>query len=113
MNAALTPRRQRLCDLWAKTIVVSKGPCKQMWPSLLVRPTASNSTVADRVPVVAGGDLHLRFRGQSAELNPVRAGLVAHPEAWAWSSAAAHSGTAPPEVGVDMDLLQKHWTSVA
>lgn len=56
---------------------------------------------------------HLWAALRYAELNPVRAGLVAHLEAWAWSSAAAHSGTAPPEVGLDMDLWQKHWTSLA
>ena len=31
------------------------------------------------------------------ELNPVRAGMVAQPEMWPWSSAAAHCGAAQPE----------------
>ena len=37
-----------------------------------------------------------------AELNPVRAGLVQTPEAWPWSSAAAHCGLAPPDAILDM-----------
>jgi putative transposase len=33
---------------------------------------------------------HLLACARYVEINPVRAGLVAAPEAWPWSSAAAH-----------------------
>ena len=39
------------------------------------------------------------------ELNPVAARLVSAPEAWAWSSYAAHVGTAPTPAWLDSDGL--------
>jgi putative transposase len=53
---------------------------------------------------------HLWAALRYVELNPVRAGIVARPEAWAWSSAAGHSGTAPPDSCLEMDLWRRHWT---
>jgi len=44
-----------------------------------------------------------------AELNPVRAGLVQTPEAWPWSSAAAHCGLAPPDAIWDMTQWRERW----
>ena len=44
-----------------------------------------------------------------AELNPVRAGLVAEPEAWPWSSATAHCGTAQPDGVLDMEMWRERW----
>ena len=40
-------------------------------------------------------------------LNPVRAGMVAQAEAWPWSSAAAHCGTADPDACLDMSMWRK------
>jgi len=45
------------------------------------------------------------------ELNPVRAGLVTAPEAYAWSSAAVHCGAAEPDTSLDMDLWRQCWTT--
>ncbi|MGP8246344.1 MAG: transposase [Bryobacteraceae bacterium] len=42
------------------------------------------------------------------ELNPVRAGLAAEPEAYPWSSAAAHCGSA--DASLDMRLWRESWT---
>jgi putative transposase len=44
------------------------------------------------------------------ELNPVRAGLVAEPQAWKWSSAATHSGLAEPDMCLSMELWRQHWS---
>ena len=44
------------------------------------------------------------------ELNPVRAGMVADPLQWNWSSAAAHC-TAVSDGGLDMAQWQKRWTA--
>lgn len=44
-----------------------------------------------------------------AELNPVRAGLVARAEEWPWSSAAAHCGTAEPSPILSMDRWRPRW----
>ncbi|MEA3066029.1 MAG: REP-associated tyrosine transposase [Sphingomonadales bacterium] len=40
-------------------------------------------------------EAHLHVCLRYVELNPVRAGLAARPEAWPWSSARAHLGLAP------------------
>ncbi len=53
---------------------------------------------------------HLWEARRYAELNPVRAGMVAEPESWAWSSAATHVGAASPDPCLAMDLWEKHWT---
>ena len=44
-----------------------------------------------------------------AELNPVRAGLVQEPEAWPWSSAGAHCGTAAPDAILEMREWRERW----
>ena len=44
------------------------------------------------------------------ELNPVRALMVAEPEAYAWSSAAAHCGFAPVDGSLDTRLWRESWT---
>jgi putative transposase len=44
------------------------------------------------------------------ELNPVRAEMVAEPEADAWSSAAAHCGFVPVDEFLDTRLWQESWT---
>jgi len=54
---------------------------------------------------------HLWAALRYAELNPVRAGLVTHPEAWRWSSAAAHCSAAQPEVALDMELWRERWNA--
>ena len=57
-------------------------------------------------PLEAG---HLGTALRYAERNPVRAGLVAHPTEWAWSSAAAHCGMAAPDACLDMTTWRKAW----
>jgi len=48
-----------------------------------------------------------------AELNPVRAGMVAEAAAWPWSSAAAHCGTADPDACLDMSAWRKQWSEAS
>ena len=45
------------------------------------------------------------------ELNPVRARMVSTPEAYRWSSAGAHCGTAQPDLALDTDLWEQQWNS--
>jgi putative transposase len=53
---------------------------------------------------------HLWAALRYTELNPVRAGLVAQPDTYVWSSAAAHCGTAPPDAILEMNFWRKNWT---
>ena len=53
---------------------------------------------------------HLWEALRYAELNPVRAGMVAQPQEWKWSSAAAHCGQVEPDVGLDMETWRRYWT---
>ena len=54
---------------------------------------------------------HLWKALRYAELNPVRAGLVAKAERWEWSSAAAHCGLLQPDGYLAMELWQTHWSA--
>jgi len=56
-------------------------------------------------------DAHLWEALRYAELNPVRAGLVAAAEEWKWSSAAAHCGAAVPYARLEMELWGRRWTA--
>jgi len=56
---------------------------------------------------------HLWAALRYTELNPVRAGLVAQPERWRWSSAAAHCGTAEPDSCLEMGTWRSRWDSVS
>jgi putative transposase len=58
-------------------------------------------------------DAHLWAALRYAELNPVRAGLVHEPETWPWSSAAAHCGSAQPDVALEMETWCKRSTFAA
>lgn len=53
---------------------------------------------------------HLWQALRYAELNPVRARLVAAAEQWAWSSAAAHCGTTAPDGGLELGPWQSRWS---
>ncbi len=53
---------------------------------------------------------HLWQALRYAERNPVRAGMVEAPEAWPWSSAAAHCGQAEPDVCLDMERWRRRWS---
>jgi len=53
---------------------------------------------------------HLWEALRYAELNPVRAGLVARAELWKWSSSAAHCGEAEPYACLDMETWRKYWS---
>jgi putative transposase len=55
------------------------------------------------------GENHLWEALRYAELNPVRAGMVAEAPAWEWSSAAAHCGTRPPDACLEMSEWEKRW----
>ena len=56
---------------------------------------------------------HLWAALRYTELNPVRAGLVAQPERWPWSSAAAHCGAAEPDSCLEMGTWRNRWDSVS
>ena len=56
-------------------------------------------------------DAHLWEALRYTELNPVRAGLVAAPEQWKWSSAALHCGFAASNSILDTQLWQSRWTA--
>lgn len=47
---------------------------------------------------------------RSAELNPVRAGMVARATLWKWSSAAAHCGESEPEAFLEMEVWKQQWS---
>lgn len=53
--------------------------------------------------------MHLWEALRYAELNPVRAGLVAEAGSWEWSSAAVHCGTRQADEWLALTLWQKHW----
>jgi putative transposase len=54
---------------------------------------------------------HLWQALRYTELNPVRAGMVDNAAAWAWSSAAAHCGTAAPDDTLAMEMWNRRWTA--
>jgi len=54
---------------------------------------------------------HLWQALRYTERNPVRASLVTEASAWNWSSAAAHCGTAEPDVCLDLEVWRRHWTA--
>ena len=53
---------------------------------------------------------HLWAALRYIELNPVRAGMVAQPETYSWSSAGAHCGMAEPDAMLETNFWQKHWS---
>jgi len=57
--------------------------------------------------------LPLWVASRDAELNPVRAGLVAQAESGRWSSAGAHCGSAEQDSGLEMDLWNRRWSPVS
>ena len=52
---------------------------------------------------------HLWMALRYVERNPVRAGLVARPEDWEWSSAAAHCGVGHAE-WLDLERWNRRWS---
>lgn len=56
-------------------------------------------------------EAHLWKALRYVELNPVRARMVARPEQWPWSSAAAHCGFAGPDTMLEMEHWRKRWTA--
>jgi putative transposase len=52
---------------------------------------------------------HLWQALRYTELNPVRAGLAAGAEAWKWSSAAVHCGSAVAEAWLEMRDWRERW----
>jgi len=55
-------------------------------------------------------DSHLWKALRYVELNPVRAGLVAAPEQWRWSSALAHTDSFASDSWLEMEAWRKRWT---
>jgi len=53
---------------------------------------------------------HLWAALRYVELNPLRAGLVAEPSLWPWSSAGAHLGACAPALALEMEAWRKRWT---
>jgi putative transposase len=76
LRAALAPAHTR----YAIEINRRQGWCGHFWQS--------------RFGSFPMDEAHLHACLRYVELNPVRAGLVARPEAWPWSSARAHLGLA-------------------
>jgi putative transposase len=56
------------------------------------------------------GPGHLWEALRYAELNPVRAGMVAQATLWRWSSAAAHCGESEPEAFLEMEVWKQEWS---
>jgi len=54
---------------------------------------------------------HLWKAQRYVELNPVRAGMAAAAEQWAWSSAGAHCDTASPPSWLQMERWRKRWSA--
>jgi putative transposase len=54
---------------------------------------------------------HLWMALRYAELNPVRAGLVAQADLWPWSSAAAHCGSGALDSCLEMEMWNKRWST--
>jgi putative transposase len=54
---------------------------------------------------------HLWAALRYTELNPVRAGLVAEPEEYPWSSAALHCGRTATDTVVDLEPWREGWNS--
>ena len=50
-------------------------------------------------------DDHLAEACRYVDLNPVRAGLCAHPRDWRWSSYRAHVGDVPPPSFLSLDIV--------
>ena len=63
--------------------------------------------------VVVADTAHHWTARRYVELNPVRAGMVAQAEAWPWSSAAAHCGTADPDACLDMSMWRRAWSETS
>src|SRR3954451_6499607 len=76
LRAALAPAHTR----YAVEINRRRGRCGHLWQG--------------RFSSFPMDEAHLHACLRYVELNPVRAGLVARPEAWRWSSARAHLGLA-------------------
>lgn len=55
--------------------------------------------------ILVDTDAYLHTLCRYVELNPVRAGWIADPLAWAWSSGRAHVGTAPAPAWLDTQGL--------
>jgi putative transposase len=55
------------------------------------------------------GETHLWEALRYVELSSVRISLVASPQDWHWSSAAAHCGTGPAASWLDMNAWQERW----
>jgi putative transposase len=54
---------------------------------------------------------HLWMGLRYVELNPVRAGMVAAPEQWPWSSASVHSDVAYTAPWLEMERWRKRWSA--
>jgi putative transposase len=54
---------------------------------------------------------HLWAALRYVEMNPVRAGMVAKPEQWMWSSAATHCGLTDHDPLLEMERWRRRWTA--
>ncbi len=54
---------------------------------------------------------HLWRALRYTELNPVRARMVSTAEAYRWSSAGAHCGSAKPDLALETELWEQQWNS--
>ena len=92
----------------AQTLKHAHGRYASYWN---VRRSASGHVWQGRFYSCPLGPTHLWAALRYAELNPVRAGLVAAAEQWCWSSAAAHCGLASPDPMLQMEAWRQRWTT--
>lgn len=103
VHLIVTPRR---ADSLALTLKHTHGRYAAYWN---VSQTTSGHAWQGRYYSCPLGLPQLWSALRYVELNPVRARMVAEPETYAWSSAAAHCGTAQADASLDMELWRKEW----
>jgi putative transposase len=96
----------RSAEALAQTLKHTHGRYASYWNA---RQASSGHVWQGRFYSCPLDDSHLWIALRYAELNPVRAGLVAAAEQWPWSSAAAHCHADTPDPLLEMDQWRKRW----
>lgn len=105
VHLVLVPRRG---DALARALKQTHGRCASYWN---VRRGSSGHVWQGRFYSCPLDLVHLWTALRYTELNPVRAGLVARPADWPWSSAAVHLGRAEPQLPLDLERWQRQWNA--
>ena len=103
VHLIVVPRRK---DSLALTLKDTHGRYAAYWN---VRQKSSGHVWQGRYYSCPLDTPHLWAALRYSELNPVRAGMVTTPETYAWSTAAAHCGTALPDESLEMELWRRFW----